>query len=570
MSLLFEGMLTHVDNPEQRCALLNAIHETIMIIKIDRFFFLSRFSFSRFQLCLYSSSSSTTVAHLSSSYHSLSLVIFIDFNYDGKIGEKSHRSLDQVQYQDGVRARNSFTDSYGNPVAYDTLDDVDNQRPSNNREVPHQYKIPGVCCKSLSTMSACNNLISSLGYASGILLPHEIPSRSAPSEDEGRRINDDRIHFVDPLHTNTFQTFDKTPAVPSISLAAPGTDAVAAESQSPIDIPKPNIDLPETPETPIIDDPIDHVPPHPPQDVFLNSNTNTNTNAPPSSILEVPIHQDSGSNPLSQNLIPPSIPASIGVDIPRPNLDAHETPIDTDSDSPLNQGLLPPNSDFSSNLPTPSSSSFNSPNPHDGPVIITDDQIKFAPKPVNGLLPPKEAASNDIDFQSNGGVPLFTGTLTNQEVTTRKQFTPFPTPPSFQIPVQVIQTPPNRPNFIQPPKATNQDKVVNKYQGGFGGPPGILSVDNNQFDGVVPTQAASLPLAPSTTDKFNGVNFNFGGAPGVLSSNNNNNNAGPLPAASTTTQTFTQPAPSKQAIEKVINKYTGGFGGPPGILTPTA
>lgn len=84
--------------------------------------------------------------HFFFSFHSPPLVIFIDFNFDGKIGgEKAHRSLDQVQYQDGgIRGRSTFTDSYGNPVAYDTLDDVDAQKPSNNKDNPFQYVIPGM------------------------------------------------------------------------------------------------------------------------------------------------------------------------------------------------------------------------------------------------------------------------------------------------------------------------------------------------------------------------------------------------------------------------------------------
>lgn len=464
-----------------------------------------------------------------------------DFNFDGKLGEKTHRSLDQVQYQDaGVvsRGRSTFTDSYGNPVAYDTLDDVDAQKPSNNKDNPFQYVIPG--------------------YASGILQPHEIPSRSSTGdEQEGRKIEDDRIHFVDPLHTNAFQVFDKLPAKPLLSLAPPGSSD--ADSQSPIDIPKPNINLPETPEAPI-DDPIDHVPQHPPQDVFLSS--------APSTTLELPIHHDASTNPIAQNLVPPEIPSSTGVEIPRPNLDAPETPIDNDNTSPLNKGLLPPNSDFNnfdSNANGGGSSSFGSGN--DGPVIITDDQIKFAPKPVNGLLPPKEPTPNDIDFQSSpatssfsNSVPQFTGTLTNDQ-TTPKQYTPFPTQAPFQIPVQVIQ--PSQPNFIQPPKTTSAK--VDKFQGGFnfGGAPGILSSENPS-DRVVPTQAALLPLAPSTTDKF----LNFGGAPGVLTSDNGASN--PIPAASTTSQTFTSTIADESKTEQVkaANKYTGRFGGPPGILSP--
>jgi len=77
-------------------------------------------------------------------FHLLPIVIFIDFNYNVKPSEKTVRSLDQIHLQDeNIQGRSSYTDSYGNPVAYDSLDDVNAQKPSNNKNNPHQYVIPG-------------------------------------------------------------------------------------------------------------------------------------------------------------------------------------------------------------------------------------------------------------------------------------------------------------------------------------------------------------------------------------------------------------------------------------------
>lgn len=102
-----------------------------------------------------------------------SAVIYIDFNYEGKPGEgKSLRSLDQVAYQDGVnRARSNLKDSYGNPVEYDTLENIDANKAGKDK---NQFVIPG--------------------YASGILQPHEVPARSSDFNVEtSRKIDDDKI-----------------------------------------------------------------------------------------------------------------------------------------------------------------------------------------------------------------------------------------------------------------------------------------------------------------------------------------------------------------------------------------
>ena len=228
--------------------------------------------------------------------HLLSLVIFIDFNYNGKSSEKTLRSLDQIHLQDGnIRGRSSYTDSYGNPVAYDSLDDINAQRPSNNKNNPTQYVIPG--------------------YASGILDSHEIPSRTSVNDNEGRTSNEDKIHFVDPLNQNSFQPFNN---VPSTSLTVPDFN-----SQSPpIEIPRPNIDLAETPISSNGDS--------------LSSNL---PNAPPSTFLQVPINQNSNGMPFVT--VSPQISNAEGVEIPRPNLNINEAPIDG-SNNLLNQGLLPP------------------------------------------------------------------------------------------------------------------------------------------------------------------------------------------------------------------------------------
>ena len=585
-------------------------------------------------------------------------VIFIDFNYQGKPGEKSLRSLDQVSYQDGVnRARGSFRDSYGNPVQYDTLEAIDAKKPSNNKNDPNKFLIPG--------------------YASGVFQPHEVPTRSNVNVETPRKIDDDRIHFIDPLQ-NAYSNSDKPVSTPSSSLSLPlGTQEQAANNPTPIIIPKPNIDAPETPETPI-DDPLNHEL-HPPTDDSSSSAAPVSKPETPSFALETPKGNDQSSQqiPLTQDLIPPQIPTEgQSVLIPRPNIDASETPIDEDFNTLLNKGLLPPSdtpagfgSDTSTEANDNSSPTFSNPN-QDGPVIITD--VNFAPKPSNGLLPPKDPSPNEISGQPNDSeqtysqstVPTlnkFTGSFNAPQggsfgqagvnkaspiITSPNKFsssfgvpqnipvvvvTSFPQQrptatnlnkytgsfggsqgvlgqpgvnraPQTQIPVQVVssnkftgtfggsqgvlggtgpavnQIPvaifqeqfgvnkpfqgpaPTQSIFTQPPKPST---VANKYQGNFGGPPGVL-VSNNQYDRVTPTQqtqsTAPIPavaptIATSVVEKF-----------GAEDNSSNLNQQVP------TTQTLSQlpnlnnyPSSSK---ENVVQKYTGQFGGAPGILRP--
>lgn len=441
------------------------------------------------------------------------------------------RSLDQVAYQDGVsRARSDLKDSYGNPINYDSLEAIDAKKPSKQND-PNQFIIPG--------------------YASGILNPHEVPTRSNINADSARRFDDGRIHFIDPLQGSQS---------PSPSLSVPlGSNPSVLPSQSPIDIPKPNIDLSETPQAPPIDDPLDHV---------LTPPENDDSGGSPSSSLQTP-NFNSEQPYVSQDLIPPQIPSEgPGITIPRPNLDASETPIDN-SNGPLNQGLLPPSAAGESNRkvsPPSANPTFSNPN-QDGPVIFTE--VHFAPKPSNGLLPPKDVSPNDISYQSPdsqqnfqptvpttnklsfGGSPgiigqaidKLSGTVGQAVDTVQNKFTGSfggssgvlgergpgasrPNSPVNQIPVVVIQSPfnPPRPSTTQTIASQAPKAAVDKYQGSFGGSPGVLT-SNNQNDRVGATPAKPLPTLASPpvpafesqpsplADKFSG---SFGGASGVL------------------------------------------------------
>lgn len=469
-------------------------------------------------------------------------VIFIDFNYEGKPGEKSLRSLDQVSYQDGVvnRARSTLRDSYGNPVEYDTLEAVDSDQPGKNHPDPNKFIIPG--------------------YASGILLPHEVPTRSNNfnNDPSGRKINDDRIHFIDPLQ-NAYPNTDKSSQPPSISLSPPGTNFGSANNQqTPINIPRPNIDLPETPQTPI-DDPLNHVF-TPPKDIAL-------VGGQPSFSLEAPGGGDD-QNPLTQGLIPPQIPSEgQSVFIPRPNIDIGETPIDS-SNNPLNQGLLPP-SDGSSNRNSDTIASPFSNQNQNGPVVITD--VHFAPKPSNGLLPPKDPQPNEVNFPSFntpttetnankfsgsfGGAP---GVLGQPSINARNPTTgPAPTQPTF--------------NTFSPATSSSPSNN-NKFSGSFGGAPGVLGqpgVNAQNQPSPAPVTAAQPTF---NNNKFSGT---FGGSSGVLGGKPATNQQTPnqipvvvqqfAPRPSqipVTVQTFAPPPPRAST-----NKYQGNFGGSPGVLT---
>lgn len=511
-------------------------------------------------------------------------------------------------------------DSYGNPVEYDTLEAIDANKPSKNKNDPNQFIIPG--------------------YASGILQHHELPTRSNFNGETPRKIDDDRIHFIDPLQ-NAYQNSDKPYTAPSPSLSTPlgkpDESEIKQQSQQPIVIPKPNIDLPETPQTPI-DDPLNHVL-TPPQDSSQSNSPQDNTQnispGAPSFSLQVPNGNDKNEPQLSlsQGLIPPQIPSDSqsSVFIPRPNIDISETPIDN-SNALLNQGLLPPSDGSADGSAVKNDNtnvqSFSNPN-QDGPVIITE--VHYAPKPSNGLLPPKDPSPNDVALDNSappptvpspnkfsgsfGGSPGVLGQAVNTVVNKFASSTPpqtannGPAPNKFtgsfggspgvlggsgtvtspknsnQIPVAIFheqfstdsqfrQPTPTQNSFTQSPKVAN-----NKYQGNFGGSPGVL-VSNNDYDratslqgqstvaipSVSPTSATSLNTPVTIANKFSG---SFGGASGVLGENKPSTFSQPP----TTTQTLSQlpnlnndyPASDK---ESSAQKYTGQFGGAPGILRP--
>ena len=473
-------------------------------------------------------------------------VIFIDFNYGGKPGEsKSLRSLDQ--YQDGSnRARSDLkTDSYGNPVTQQ-YDDLENLNLNSGK---NKFVIPG--------------------YASGILGSHETLNGAIP---EGqRKYDDDRITFVDS-YQNTYTNTQNSLFTPSSGLATPPFGSQPGiENNSPVDIPKPNIDAAETPVTPI-EDPLNG-PLNPPQQT-------------PSPGLSVPV----GSGPGFGNNDSPVI-------IPKPNIGIQETPI-TENDGPVSQGLLPPpengqgfnglNTKYSPNsindIPLNGNSFQN------GPVIITD--VSFAPKPANGLLPPKDPIPYDVNGdnqntnnfgQFGGASGILGGTPAINNVAVPSQNNSPPPAPTFNN---------NNPtktsdgkytgNFGGSPGILGGSPAVplnsgayKPPQGQFGGGQGLLSIPtqttnqipvtviqspqpNNQYkpgqNQQPPTQIAFTPGAAPDTGKYAG---GFGGAPGVLSSSNT--------AYTTQKATSQQQFLTNSVVPTVANSYQGGFGGSSGI-----
>lgn len=465
-------------------------------------------------------------------------------------------------------------------MEYDTLEAIDAKLPSKNKKDPNKFIIPG--------------------YASGILQPHEVPSRSNFAGSESRKLEDDRVHFIDPLQ-NAYQKTDKDVQTPFTSLSPPGTvfgNANTQQTLQPINIPRPNIDAQETPQAPPINDPLDGP---------LNPPRNDNAAGVPSLSLAAP-SSNTPQQAVAQDLVPPQIPADAqgGVLIPKPNLGIFETPIDN-RNGPLNQGLLPP-SDSSLNNPTTVNPFKNS--GLDGPVLITD--VNFAPKPSNGLLPPKDPSPNDINFQSPDNNP--TVTTQNKFATpisqTVNKFTGSfggaqgvlgqavdkvktnvvnkfsgsfggaqgvlsgPRPQLDQIPVTVLQSPEPTQAFPPTTAFVASKPAGNKYQGSFGGAPGVLVSDNlpaaqSTSPTILPSVAPTLATAP-LENRFSG---SFGGAQGVLGSNNQQSTLAtspPKPADFNNvqpTQALPQLPPLTKAPAPVKQKYTGGFGGAPGVLT---
>lgn len=516
-------------------------------------------------------------------------VIFIDFNHGGKLGEsKSLRSLDQ--YQDGQdRARSDLkTDSYGNPVTQ-RYDDFDNSGKN-------KFVIPG--------------------YASGILGSHETPNGGGIPDGQ-RKLDDDRITFVDS-YQNTYKNTQNSLFTPSIGLATPPFGSQPGiENNSPVDIPKPNIDAPETPVTPI-DDPLNG-PLNPPQQT-------------PSPGLVGPI----GFGPGVGNNDSPVV-------IPKPNIGIQETPI-TENDGPVSQGLLPPpvNSQSFDGLNTKYQPNSINDIPNSGnsfqnvPVIITD--VSYAPKPANGLLPPKDAIPNDangsnilstVPDQNTNNFGPFGGTAgTNNVAVPSQNNSPPPAPTSYNNNPTKTSDGKYTGNFGGSPGILGGSSVVptNNFnykppQGQFGGGQGLLSIptqqptqnlnqipviviqspqDNNRYNGggkpvqnqPPPTQIAFTPGPAPDTGKYSG---GFGGASGVLSSSNtayssqsaasqqpnlssavptvaNNNYQGSFNGASGVfgnSPASSVPTPAVVQLDNAnSHKHTGLFGGPPGVLSP--
>ncbi|CAO1408865.1 unnamed protein product [Diamesa serratosioi] len=416
-------------------------------------------------------------------------VIFIDFNYSGKPGEsKSLRSLDQ--YQDGQNSARSDlkTDSYGNPVTqhYDDLDNLNGNSGKNKFVIP--------------------------GYASGILGSHETTNGAGAIPDGQRKYDDDRITFVDS-YQNTYKNTQNSLFTPSTGLATPPFGSQPGiENNSPVDIPKPNIDAAETPVTPI-DDPLNG-PLNPPQQT-------------PSPGLVGPV----GFGPGVGNNDSPVI-------IPKPNIGIQETPI-TENDGPVSQGLLPPpvNGPGFDGLNTPYKPNsindipLNGNSFQNGPVIITD--VSFAPKPANGLLPPKDPIPSDII-----GADSLSATPKDQNTNNFGQFGVLGgTPATNNVAVPSRNnSPPPTPTFSNNPNKNSDGK----YTGNFGGSPGILG---------------GSPVAPSNNNNYKPPQGQFGGGQGLLS----------IPVQKPT-QPINQIPVTVVLSPQPNNRYNGGFGGPTGVL----
>lgn len=236
-----------------------------------------------------------------------------------------------------------------------------------------------------------------------------------------------------------------------------------------------------------------------------------------------------------------------------------------------NANFFPANNQQNTFNPAPSPPSFStnfiptgiSP---DGPIIITEVG-DFAPRPADGLLPPKDDSE-----------------LEPSVLPQRPNI--FATSPTF----------PNSPE-------TTVTVIPGKYSGGFGGSSGVLGATRKPISSnsiapppqVLPTQQAQAPVRTSTSDdtKYTG---GFGGNQGVLSPPSINFLPPPVPQ-----ETFIpvaqpdepQPIPSTSLLAPILppdsvpadrsqipatsqlvppqpttntGRYTGGFGGSQGVL----
>lgn len=157
----------------------------------------------------------------------------------------------------------------------------------------------------------------------------------------------------------------------------------------------------------------------------------------------------------------------------------------------------------------------------------------------NGLFnqPPPKPDTSTPNAPPTDLLPPFQDNSVNRILTAPQPSTQAPiarpTPPPVQIPVAVQPAAPPTP----PKKVTS-----NKYTGGFGGAPGLLSPQNNGgFVKPEPNKAALVQ--PIATQK-----------PQVV-----------IDKVTIVKQPIVQ-VPNR--YESSGTKYTGGFGGPPGFLTP--
>lgn len=534
-------------------------------------------------------------------------VIFIDFNYEGNRAEKSHRSLDQVAYEDGSsRARTTLKDSYGNPVAYDTLEDVDAGRPSKNKNF--NYVIPG--------------------YASGILEENETPTRSTNFDNqEARRINDDRIHFVDPQTSVFNQNSPLLPQLPSSSLGA---------TKNVNNIPQPNLDISETPANPPINDPLNpeniHLPADPqksegvastfidssrsrptvshgilppiddplnPGNIHLPADPHKSEGVPATSLQDDrPTHGflppiDDPLNPgnihlpadpqksegvaatlFHNDMSGPSIPAIHGllppVDDPLKPENIHlpsdpqasegvsATSFQNDRSQPsLPRGILPPVNDplNPENINLPS-------DPQNSEGLPSTFQDRNSPNVNVGLEPP-QLPNIDSTYDSNPFLPPAVKTFNHPKTSTFN---------SNDGPVIItddqISFSPLPSRGLQPPKDPQQDININFQSPTISSP--IEPTTPKKFTGtftgsLVPTTQGTLQQIPVVVVQnptkvvankyFKGT---FGGPAGVLTSNQFSGNVPPTQASPQIT--------SSTSNVSINQRFQGGFGGAPGVL----
>jgi hypothetical protein len=266
--------------------------------------------------------------------------------------------------------------------------------------------------------------------------------------------------------------------------------------------------------------------------------------------------------------------------------------------------LLPPSTDFSGpinsnednqnfNVQTqfvPPSENLPSSIPFDGPVVITDVG-DFAPKPADGLLPPRDDSELE-NVNTKASLPLPQSTVTTIPgkysggfggspgilggTPVKKPVSSNIIPPTTQTFVSPIASNPIQPqapsiDFLPPQESEERiDTIIPAEQ-----PQKIPSHTLLAPLPEIPSfQPPAGPIAPAKDDgKYKG---SFGGAPGVLNQQTQtkfNNAPAPVTTAVPLPPPPPPPAPVATRIPQNINnlngKYDGGFGGPGGVLNPS-